>query len=542
VAIAAAVAASLGVGAAVSFAQNGSGGTAADDSAARELVANGSFDAGQEGWKIKSPGTLTSVAGGRSGDALEIGTERNSTVALNDVSNVVPQAAVGSEFQVSAWVRTATPEVTTQLRVREVLDGELVGQGDSYVWLNDTDWHQVAFDYATAAEGSTIDLNLVVWQLPKSSSLVVDDISMTTTAPLLSGTPTATASPSTARPSASPSTTETGTATSTGSSTVEASSATTTTATATDDEAECTLSDKLVPSCGALWGMYTRKTAADWVSPFTDLEKSTGRTFDIVKRYHDWSNKGANGQFPDADEQELGADGRRILFFAWVSNTWSSGGNASWKDIAAGKYDDSVIIPEAKRLKAWGQKFFLTYDHEMDGVTRTSFGTSAEYVAAYRHIHDVLKAQGVNNVVWVWNPTGYLGNEAKIAAMYPGDAYVDWVAYDPYNFHLCHNTSWRDTKTVLSSFYTWAEKNGLGKKPFMLAEFGSSFDPNNPSAMGDWYADMVPALKALPNIKAAVHFNSGNGKKYCDYRITTNDQSMAGFAEAGQDPYLSPLD
>nr|WP_269330084.1 glycosyl hydrolase [Kineosporia babensis] len=177
----------------------------------------------------------------------------------------------------------------------------------------------------------------------------------------------------------------------------------------------------------------------------------------------------------------------------------------------------------------------------MDGVTRNDFGTSAEYVAAYRHIYDVLKKQGVTNAVWVWNPTGYLGNEEKIAGMYPGDAYVDWIGYDPYNFHLCHGSPWRDTKTVLTTFYSWLEKKGLGDKPFMLAEFGSSFDPKNPAAMGDWYADMVPAMKALPNIKAAVHFNSGNGKQYCDYRITTNKQSMEGFAEAGQDPYLQPL-
>lgn len=537
-AIAATVAVSLGAGAAVSFAQNGSG-TAADDSAARELVVNGSFEAGQDGWKIKSPGVLDTVTDGRSGEALRIGTESRSTVALNDVTNVAPQTAADSSFQVSAWVRTTTPDVTGQLRVREVLDGELVGQGDSYVSLHDTDWHQLSFDYATEVEGSTLDLNLVVWQLPAASSLVVDDISMTTAAPSVTEEPVATASPSTTQAPASPTTTATETNAATSSSTVSATTATTTTTAQADTE--CTLSDKLVPSCGALWGMYTRKTADNWVTPYTDLEDDIGRTFDIVKRYHDWSNKGANGQFPDADEQELGADGNRILFFAWVSNTWSSGGNATWKDIADGKYDDSVIIPEAARLKAWGQKFFLTYDHEMDGVTRTSFGTTDEYVAAYRHIHDVLKAQGVDNVVWVWNPTGYLGNEDRIASMYPGDAYVDWVAYDPYNFHLCHNTSWRDTKTVLNSFYTWAENNGLGDKPFMLAEFGSSFDPNNASAMGDWYADMVPALKALPNIKAAVHFNSGNGKKYCDYRITTNEQSMEGFSEAGLDPYLTPL-
>jgi hypothetical protein len=300
------------------------------------------------------------------------------------------------------------------------------------------------------------------------------------------------------------------------------------------------LGPKLVPTCGALWGIYAHAVAGNWARGVTNLEHLVGRRFDLVKRYHDFSGTGGNGAFPDAYEKQLGADRNRILYFAWESRDYARGTKFAWRDIAAGRYDQTVLIPEARRIKAWGLPVFLDFDHEMDGSTRRGQGSPADYVAAYRHIHDVFAKQHVRNVVWVWTSTGTIADTARIAAMYPGDSYVDWVGYDPYNFYKCNGTKWKDPATTINRFYRWLESHHHGNKPFLLAEYGSSPDPADPAAKARWYADFVPALQALPNIKAVMQFDSASmsATKKCDVQITSGPGTLQAFTKAGHNPYV----
>lgn len=515
----------------------------ADVTAGQQMVVNGDAAAGLSHWSVKAPGQIRLVSPGQSDNsALRLTTGRTDTVALNDQPNSVGAASQGSRYRVSAWVRTATPNVTTQLRIREVQGTALVSTEGPHVWLADSAWHLLSFDYQVKRQGSSLDLNVVAWQLKPGQSLDIDTVSMVT-----QGTGSATATPTTSpTATAAPTVTKTATASPTATAIPSTTTATPSPAgTATSapkppvtasPAGTCLLNAKLVPSCGALWGVYTKPTGSEgWAQPVTSLEQSTGRTFDIVKRYHDWSNTGGNGQFPDKYEQALGANGQRLLDFSWVSNIYSTGGHVMWADIAAGKYDSSVILPEAARLKAWAQPVFMDFDHEMDGKTRTANGTTADYVAAYRHIHDVMAKASVTNVVWVWTPTGSMGNITRIAAMYPGDAYVDWIGYDPYNFYTCHSTSWQAPDVTFNRFYSWLMNNGHGNKPFMLGEYGSVATT---TATGAWYGGVVPALKGLPNIKAVMEWNSGTSTS-CDFRVMTQPTILTGFAQAGLDPYVN---
>ena len=301
------------------------------------------------------------------------------------------------------------------------------------------------------------------------------------------------------------------------------------------------MNGNLVPNCGVLWGGYIKPGSVpgtnNWQNAYTGMESRVGRRFDIVKRYHDFSNAGGNGAFPDAAERALAAQGR-IPHFAWVSKNYSTGAVAKWADIAAGRYDAAVVDPVARRLKAYGEKVFLDFDHEMDGVTRSGNGTPASYAAAYRHIHARFDALGVTNVVWVWVPTGYLGNQAKIAGSYPGDAYVDWIGYDPYNFASCHGGSWRDYEAVISGFYDWLMARGHGDKPFMLAEYGSVAHHADARARAAWFRGQVAALKKHPNIKAIQLFNSSDGGS-CDAEISRDAAALDAWGDSGRDPYFN---
>lgn len=294
----------------------------------------------------------------------------------------------------------------------------------------------------------------------------------------------------------------------------------------------CARSAILVPSCGLLWGIYASPVGGqNWVTSYTDLESSTGRTFDLVKGYH-----GLSAKFPNRSEQQLGASGARTLYMAWMSRL-SGSQSARWSAIAAGAYDASLIRPEAERIKAWGKKVFLSFDDEMDGLARRGNGTTADYVAAYRHIHSVFAAAGVNNVVWVWTPTGYLGNINLISQEYPGDAYVDWIAWDPYNFYHCNRDRyWKTPQQTFNVFYNWLQSHGHANKPYMLSEYGTAPDANNPSAKAAWFAELPAALATLPNIKAVVQFDSAPG---CDLRVTTGQGTLTAFGKAGRNSYVT---
>ena len=99
---------------------------------------------------------------------------------------------------------------------------------------------------------------------------------------------------------------------------------------------------KLVPTCsGALWGMALP------VDQVSNLEQKVDRPLTVVKEYEDFTSV-----FPSSAEQQLMNSGH-TLHFAWTAKLWSNQkATPSWKDIAAGKDDASVIIPEAKRLAA----------------------------------------------------------------------------------------------------------------------------------------------------------------------------------------------
>jgi Glycosyl hydrolase family 26 len=283
----------------------------------------------------------------------------------------------------------------------------------------------------------------------------------------------------------------------------------------------CALTAKLVPTCsGALWGMAY---AANGVSA---VEQKIGRPLTVVKEYHDFSGQGSAGQFPTAAEQQLMNSGH-ILHFAWTAKLWSNQqATPSWKDIAAGKDDSSVVIPEAKRLAAVQAPFFIDWDHEMDGKIRSTWGTAADYVAAYRHIHAVFAQYGVTKAVWAWVPTGYSGNWSKLAPYYPGNDVVDWIGWDPYNTSV---KNWLSPQQVFSSFYDWLDAGNLGSaaaaKPRMLGEYGTVADPNNPDRRAQWLSRVPAALSALPKLRAVEYWNQD------EFALDGND--YPGYTQAG---------
>ena len=210
----------------------------------------------------------------------------------------------------------------------------------------------------------------------------------------------------------------------------------------------------------------------------------------------------------------------------------------SWRAIANGSYD-RFVRANADRVKAFKKPMMIAFDPEFDTFTKK--GTPAEYVAAFRHIHNVFKSRGVTNVAWAWVSSGYLGagNDKRIRSGYPGGSYVDWVGFDPYNFYSCNGSAWSTFAQKVTPKYNWLKANGMGNKPFLLGEYGTQYDSRNPARSKAWHADIPKALKSLPNLKALIRFDSpgtmSSSSTKCNVQIKNGSGMLDSFARAGKE-------
>ena len=299
----------------------------------------------------------------------------------------------------------------------------------------------------------------------------------------------------------------------------------------------CTFSSKAVPSCGVLWGVATDNSN----SSTTTLEQKVGRKFDVVYHFH-----GIDQTVPTSGEAQLVAGGR-YLHINLESRRFLSSGQVRYTDITAGKLD-STLRAQAAAFKRLGKPVFVSYDHEPDSKAKFGdHGTPTEFKAAWRHIHNVYVNNGATNVVWVWVITGWKGNWTHAAELYPGNAYVDWLSWDPYNLASCQSgwvdpSKWLAFENTFKDTYYWLRNGGTygtidGTKPMMFSEFASTNWSAKPSAVAYWYSRVPTVLRNYPRIKAVETFNI---KRDCDFRVTNYSTVLNAYATAGHDGYLNP--
>jgi hypothetical protein len=215
-------------------------------------------------------------------------------------------------------------------------------------------------------------------------------------------------------------------------------------------------------------------------------------------------------------------------------------GSVSLRSIASGS-EDAAIATWAQQAKAYGHPFFLRLNWEMNGgwfpwgTTSSNQNTPADYVAAWRHIHDIFTAQGATNATWVWCPNLEYSGSVPYAQLYPGDAYVDWTCLDGYN----ENANSTSFSNLFSQSYTDLLKIAP-TKPIMIGEIGSL--EYGAGVKADWISTMLSELPtSYPQIKALVWFNwrcSSSGTPR-SWEIESSASSQAAFSTGIAAPYYA---
>lgn len=154
----------------------------------------------------------------------------------------------------------------------------------------------------------------------------------------------------------------------------------------------------------------------------------------------------------------------------------------SLANILAGKFD-SDLRAWARAAKVFGSPILIEWGTEPNGKWFSwngkwnggAKGGPGRYVEAYRHIVDLMRGEGADNLHWVWHVNWFDEPEAKwnrFENYYPGDDYCDWVAlsvYGPLTPRAVDGTE--SFRFKMSRAYPRLAKLVPGK-PVVIAEFG----------------------------------------------------------------------
>lgn len=256
---------------------------------------------------------------------------------------------------------------------------------------------------------------------------------------------------------------------------------------------------------GAQIGDQMTGEAAPWdMNPVYRFEHVAGKGLSLIEFASPFAECGEGGcvmtRFPTTPMENVRRYGA-IPVFSW--NSTASPPSVSQPDFSLGTiisgHYDSYIREFATKAKEWGKPFFLRFDWEMNGFwfpwsEGVNGNTSGQFVAAWRHLHDIFDAVGAHNVTWVWCPNVDLYSSlTPLGRLYPGDDYVDWTALDGFNWGKRRGSpGWQSFNQVFHRTYRRIVRKVAPGKPLMLAEVASSDKGGSKPA---WIKDMYKKLR-----------------------------------------------
>ena len=158
-----------------------------------------------------------------------------------------------------------------------------------------------------------------------------------------------------------------------------------------------------------------------------------------------------------------------------------------------------------------------------------AYGNSpAEFVAAWRHVHDLFSAAGAHNVVWVWSPVAIAASID--AEEYPGDRYVDMVGLSLFNggSQLKYGP-WRSFAEKLDRPLALLRRIAPSK-PVEISEVGVAERGGDKAR---WIREMFATLAAHPEIVSLVWFDVPTAS---DWRVDTSRAAERAFATGAASP------
>ncbi|WP_327358019.1 glycoside hydrolase family 26 protein [Streptomyces sp. NBC_01304] len=254
------------------------------------------------------------------------------------------------------------------------------------------------------------------------------------------------------------------------------------------------------------FGMAAQGVPAS-MKPVDDFAEAAGKKPNLIAYYAAWGDGFDAGHAMDVWDK--GA----LPFISWEPF------KESLADIAAGKSDD-YIRRYAQSVRELNIPVGITFAHEMNGhwyPWGAKTATAEQFVAAWKHIHDIFEQEKATTVIWTWSPNIiYPMPDVKLKPYWPGDEYVDWVGVIGYyvdNGPRTFQTLFGPTMTQVRTFT---------KKPFIIPETASAHGERKPADIND----LFKGVAARDDVLGFVWFNL---KKESDWRIDSGPISKRTF-------------
>jgi Glycosyl hydrolase family 26 len=297
------------------------------------------------------------------------------------------------------------------------------------------------------------------------------------------------------------------------------------------------------PAAGAdgaiLFGVYPGPRGGRTVQQtLMSLEAQAGHTFSGVRVFDLWDQP-----FPSSYDTWLRDTGHTL--FLSVKARRTNGSVVPWRDIAnapvgSALYDD--VADWAASVRDFGAPVYFTFNHEAEASTNNDNGSAADFIAAWRRVITIFDQVGVTNATYVWIATDYAfwrtdGRRADL--WYPGDAYVDAVAADAYNWSTCRpgvSTPWRTLEWIADHLRIWGANHP--DEELMLTEWASHEDPNVAGRKASWITQ-AQALFKQPGWEqfTAVLYYHNTLRASCAFPLDSSPSAMAAWLTMSNDPF-----
>lgn len=279
------------------------------------------------------------------------------------------------------------------------------------------------------------------------------------------------------------------------------------------------------------------------------IEKKVDKHFALVGIYQSWGSN--NNQF-NLEWARAVADHESVPLITWEPWTPVSGFDRSEDKVNQKAYRlvnitkgtfDPYITTYAREVRNYGKPVIIRFAHEMNGnwySWGSTFNTPEEYIAAWKHVHDIFVKEGARNVSWLWAPNALYDDphvpfSDDITKFYPGDEYVDIVGFSAFNWAGQYKQNvWTNpaqlyapTVAVLSTF----------NKPLVIAETASAESQDKRKAQ--WLSLLVDYIKDNPQIKGIMWFNvEDNG---INWQIDSSSSSLDGFKKSFDEYFIQRI-
>ena len=231
-------------------------------------------------------------------------------------------------------------------------------------------------------------------------------------------------------------------------------------------------SASLQASPASYLGVYENGPPATY-QPVANFTEAVGTQPNLVGYYSGWGEP-----FKDSFAETVHQHGAATI--VQMDPTW-----ASVASIAAGD-SDSYLRSFADSVRKFGYPVVIGFGHEMNAYWYPwAYGHAApsKFVAAWRHIVTLFRAQGADNVTWLWTIQADEAGTGPIASWWPGGQYVTWIGVDGYYY--------RPSDTFSSIFgETIAQVRMFTAKPVLVSEVAVGPDGDQPAKISNLFAGM----------------------------------------------------